>query len=97
VATQRPFALGGVHPTALYEAAACAGLHFALRARPRARAAVALAGLGGVRLAVEPLRAAPPLGEPLVDPAWLAALLVVCAAWLAARELERWRPDPHIG
>ncbi len=36
-----------------------------------------LAGFGLIRLAIEPLRAMPPLGEPLFPAAWIAA------AWIA--------------
>jgi hypothetical protein len=69
----------GAHPTPLYEMALLAGLHFAVRAAPkRAAAAVFLAGFGALRLAVEPLRAAPPLGEPAAPVAALSAL------WLGA-------------
>jgi prolipoprotein diacylglyceryltransferase len=35
------------------------------------------AGFGLVRLGVEPWRAAPPLGEPAISPAWIAAAWVV--------------------
>jgi hypothetical protein len=78
--TPGPF---GAHPTPLYEMALLAALHFAVRAAPeRAAAAVFLAGFGALRLAVEPWRAAPPLGEPAVPTAALAAL------WLGASLLR---------
>lgn len=82
--TDLPWALRNVHPTPLYDAVACAALHLACRQLPRGtRGGAALAGLGLSRLALEPLRAASPLGQPAVDPAWLAALLVAVGARLA--------------
>jgi len=91
VAADLPWAIGGRHPTALYEAAACAALHVALPALSHGRGAAALAGLGILRLAVEPLRAMPPLGRPALDASWLAALLVGLGAGLAFHERARWR------
>jgi hypothetical protein len=75
-----------LHPVALYDAAGGAALHAALRAAPRAlRAGLALAGLGALRLALEPLRASPPLGEPALAPAWLAGAWLAAGCALAAR------------
>jgi membrane protease YdiL (CAAX protease family) len=72
----------GRHPAPIYEGALALGLHFTLRAAPAARAGALFAlGFGLARLLVEPLRAPPPLGEPLVHPAALAGL------WLAAGAL----------
>jgi hypothetical protein len=92
VASDGPLALalgpGGapVHATPLYECAALVALHALLaRAPRRARAGLALAGLGAVRLAVEPLRAAPPLGEPLLPTAGLALGLVASGVALLIR------------
>lgn len=69
----------GTHPTPLYEIALLVALHSAVRATPDARAAaVFLAGFGLERLVVEPWRATPPLAEPLIAPAAIAALW--CAA-----------------
>jgi prolipoprotein diacylglyceryltransferase len=97
-ATDLPWAVGGAHPTPLYDAAACAALQLVCGKLPRgARGGGALAGLGLVRLALEPLRAAPPLGEPALEPAWLAALLVAFGALLSLRDCERWRPAALFG
>jgi hypothetical protein len=81
----------GAHPTALYEIALWLALHAALR-RPRVDSAgpAFLAGFGAVRLAVEPWRTSPTLGEPTLAPellavAWLAGGLV----WGGARRLQR--------
>lgn len=70
---------GRAHPVAAYDALGSAALHLALRpARGPLRGGLALAGLGGLRLLQEPLRASPPLGAPAIAPGWLAA------CWLAA-------------
>lgn len=84
--TELSWAIGGRHPTPLYEATACAGLHGVLSRLRRGRAAVALGGIGLARFAVEPWRASPPLGPPAVPPEWLALLWVGIAAWLGHRE-----------
>jgi len=84
------------HPAAAYDAAGCAALHLALRRLPgELRAAAALAGLGALRLVTEPLRAPPPLGDPAVDPRWLAALWIGLGA-AAARARARG-PRPVAG
>ena len=84
-----PWAVGGLHPSALYECAGLLVLHTLVsRAAPRQRAPLVLAGIGALRLVCEPLRAAPALGPPLVPPAALAAAWIVLAAplaWLAGR------------
>jgi prolipoprotein diacylglyceryltransferase len=65
------------HPTALYDIAGLLALHAAARGLPAARVApVVLVGFGVLRLAIEPLRAAPPLGPPLVSPSWIASVWV---------------------
>ena len=65
-------------PTPLYEAAGLVMLHGVVSHLPERRVAPAvLGGFGLVRLLVEPWRAPPPLGEPLVPAAWIAA------AWIA--------------
>ncbi len=87
------------HPTPLYEIAGFLGLHFAARAAPDPRVApLVLIGFGLLRLGVEPWRAQPPLGAPLV-PAWLLA-----AAWVAVGRillrvggLGDARRDRHAG
>jgi len=66
------------HPTALYEIAGLLVLTAGVRAAPPQRAAaLVLAGLGALRLVVQPFRSPPALGEPLVPASLLAA------AWLA--------------
>lgn len=82
-------ALAAPVPTATFEAIACAALALG-HERPRAaahpaRGAVALLGLGAVRLAVEPWRAPPPLGEPWLPPAALAGLQAAAGLALLAR------------
>ncbi len=75
--TPLPFDSLRVHPTSLYEIVGLLALHYVVRRAPaRVRLPLVLGGLGGIRLLVEPFRAAPPLGEGLL-PAWLLA-----AAWL---------------
>jgi hypothetical protein len=67
------------HPTVSYELVLLAALHVAVARVPERHVpAAVLAGLGAIRLAVEPWRAPPPLGEPVVSPALLGA------AWIAA-------------
>jgi hypothetical protein len=73
-------------PTQLYEIAGLVALHTAVWRLPdRWVTPAVLAGLGLVRLAVEPWRAAPPLGEPMVSAATLAALWVALGLFLAVR------------
>lgn len=97
-ATELPWGVGGAHPTPLYEAAACGALYLFCGRLPRdARGGAALAGLGCARLALEPLRAAPPLGRPALEPAWLAALLVALGALLLLPARARWRPAVLFG
>ena len=93
------------HPTALYDIAGLLALHAAARALPEARVAPAvLIGFGALRLAIEPLRIAPPLGPPVVPAGLLAAAwigagvaILLCSARSANRidlELEPWmRPS----
>jgi prolipoprotein diacylglyceryltransferase len=79
------------HPTALYDIAGLLLLHNVARWVPPPRAApVVLGGLGSIRLAIEPWRAEPPLGSPLVPAGWIAALWVAAAlAWWAAAAWRR--------
>jgi hypothetical protein len=82
--TLAPWAVAGLHPTALYEIAGLLALQGAAwRAGPRWAAPLVLGGLGALRLLIEPMRAAPPLGAPLVAPGAIAAAWVVLAAALA--------------
>ncbi len=67
------------HPTQALEIAGLMALHVAVRrSPPRAVPALVLIGFGSIRLAVEPWRAPPPLGEGLL-PAWTLAALWICA------------------
>jgi hypothetical protein len=72
-----------LHPTALYEIVGLVVLHgFVARApRPRIAPVFFLVGFGALRLLVDPFRAPPRLGPPLV-PARVLALLC-CGAGLA--------------
>jgi hypothetical protein len=80
-ASAAPWAFGSRHPTALYEIAGLVALHQAAsRAASRRVAALVLGGIGTLRLLVDPLRARPPLGAPLVEPELLAAAWIVFAA-----------------
>jgi prolipoprotein diacylglyceryltransferase len=90
--TALPWALGGLHPTPLYEIAGLLMLHAASRGVSDGRVVPwVLGGLGFVRLAVGPLRAAPPLGEPMIPAAWIAgawvALALTCVAWRPGRAI----------
>ena len=83
--TAMPWALAGLHPTALYEIAGLLALHGVVsRADPRFSAPLVLGGIGALRLLIDPLRAAPPFGAPLFAPG------AVAAGWLAiAARLRR--------
>ena len=91
------------HPTALYEIAGLALLHVLARGLPSERVAPhVLIGLGVLRLAIDPLRAPPPLGAPVVPPGALAALWIAAGRAIRAapsggapwRRARRRRPDP---
>lgn len=70
--------MGPLHPAALYEILGFLALHAALGRVPQPHVPAAFAlGFGAIRLAVEPLRAAPPLGEPVIPAAVLAAMWLV--------------------
>jgi len=74
-------------PTPLYEIGALLLLHAVVhRSSDRGALPTFCAGFGLVRLAVEPWRAPPPLGEPALPPAWIAA------AWIAAALAITTRP-----
>jgi len=69
----------GGEPTPIYEMGGLVCLHAAMSKIADRRAIPAFcAGFGLVRLGVEPWRAIPPLGEPVISPAWIAG------AWVAA-------------
>lgn len=62
------------HPTALYEASALLLLHRTLARVPADHVPSCFAlGFASIRLAVEPLRAIPPLGAPRLPVEWIAA------------------------
>ncbi len=91
--TALPWAVAGRHPTALYEIAGWLALNGAIsRADARFAAPLVLAGFGALRLLIEPLRSAPPLGAPVVPPAALAGAWLAVAAGLAWRRRPRARP-----
>ena len=71
------------HPTALYDLAGCLALGWlAGRVAPGRAPGAVLAGLGGLRLLLDPLRAAAPPGPPSLDVRWVAALVgALGAAW----------------
>lgn len=70
--------LGPTHPTALYEVAGFVALHHAVQRASQWRAPGIFAlGFGATRLAVEPFRAVPELGEPVVPAMLLAAAWIV--------------------
>jgi len=78
VATASGWAPWSVHPTPVYEMLGLVLLHAACtRVEARWVPSVFLGGFGALRLALEPLRAVPPLGPPAL-PAWILA-----AGWIA--------------
>ena len=80
--TTAPWAMAGLHPTACYEIIGLLVLHGGVsRADARFSAPLVLGGMGGLRLLIEPLRAAPALGAPIVASASIAA------GWLALSAL----------
>jgi len=82
----------GTHPFALYEIAGLLGLaRIARCVPPRLVAGVCIAGLGILRLALEPTRALPALGPPALPVQSLAFTLVAVGAFAAARP-ARWSP-----
>jgi hypothetical protein len=83
-------------PTPLVEIAGLLVLHAGLRRVPERWVVPAvLAGFGGLRLATEPWRAEPPLGEPLIAPGALAALWVGAAALWAVQGSQGARRQPR--
>jgi hypothetical protein len=84
-ATSAAWAPGGLHPAGLYEIAGLLAMHAAVsRAEPRLAAPLVLGGMGALRLLIDPLRAPPPLGAPLVAPSALAAGWLAVGAGVAA-------------
>jgi hypothetical protein len=84
---------GPEHPVALYEIAGWLALGRIARRVPAAQVApIVLMGFGSLRLALEPLRDAPPVGEPWLAPQLLASawlLLGAATAWRAAASSRR--------
>jgi hypothetical protein len=81
-----------VHATPLYEIAGLLLLHLAARRAPlRLAGPAVLAGVGAVRLAVEPVRARPGLGDPLVPASALALAWIAIGLALALRRAPRGR------
>ena len=82
--TSAPWAVAGLHPTVIYEVAGLLALHgLVSRAEARCAAPLLLGGIGALRLLIDPLRAAPPLGAPIVAPGAIAAGWLAFAAALA--------------
>jgi hypothetical protein len=96
IPTAAPWAVSGVHPTAVYEIAGLLALGgAAARADARFAAPVVMGGLGALRLLVDPLRAAPELGAPVIAPAAIAAAWLGGAATLAWARAARARTPRH--
>jgi len=69
---------GSAHPTALYELMGWVGVSAGLLlTASRWVPGLFLTAFGGLRLVTEPWRAPPPLGEPVVDPGWIAGVWLV--------------------
>jgi hypothetical protein len=76
----------GFHATPVYEIGLLVALHCAVwRLRDDLAIPAVLVGFGAIRLALEPLRAPAPLGEPWISPFWIAALWVAAGAGMALR------------
>lgn len=74
------------HPTAFLDIAGLVLLHrLTGHVRAQRQVAVAIGGFGLQRLAIEPWRAAPPLGPPWLDVRWIAALWLGIAVFLFLR------------
>jgi hypothetical protein len=84
--TSAPWAVAGLHPTALYEIAGFLALHGVVSyTEARFAAPFVLGGIGALRLLIDPLRAAPLLGAPIVPP------VAIAAAWLVLAVALAWR------
>ena len=86
--TGAPWAVAGLHPAPLYEIAGFLALHGGVVRAPALAVPVVLGGIGALRLLLDPLRAAPPLGAPVVPAAAIAAAWMFVAAALARRQGE---------
>ncbi len=89
----------GYHPTPVYEIGLFVALHFAVwRLRDDLAIPAVLVGFGLIRLAVEPFRAAAPLGEPLISASWIAALWIALGVGVAlVRGMALERQGTHSG
>jgi hypothetical protein len=82
----------GTHPTRLYEIAGLLALDAWTRRLPSAWVGPStLVGFGGIRLLTEPVRAAPPLGEPLVAPSALGLGWIAIGSAMAVTAARRPR------
>jgi hypothetical protein len=72
----------------LYEIAGLLALHVAVGSNRALAVPIALGGIGALRLLLDSLRAAPPLGAPLVPATAIAAAWMLVAAALARRRGE---------
>jgi hypothetical protein len=72
----------------LYEIVGLLALHAAVGSARAHAVPIVLGGIGALRLLLDPLRAAPPLGAPLVPAAAIAAAWMLVAAALAWRQVE---------
>ena len=72
----------------LYEIAGLLALHAAVVSARARVVPIVLGGIGALRLLLDPLRAAPPLGAPLVPATAIAAAWMLLAAALAWRRGE---------
>lgn len=102
IATELPWGIpawsGGapLHPTALYEAAGLLLLATGLRRVPDAQVApVVFSALGLLRLALEPLRADPPFGPPVLPVTVLAASLAALGGVWFVVERSRAQRSRH--
>ena len=87
IPTAAPWGVSGLHPTAIYEIAGLLALGgAAARADARFAIPLVLGGIGALRLLIDPLRAAPALGAPVVAPAAMASGWLGVAAPLAWRQ-----------
>lgn len=92
--TAAPWAVAGLHPTPFYEIAGLLALAaLAWRIEASFTPSLVLGGLGVLRLLVEPLRAQPPLGAPLVSAAAIAAGWLVFGVSLAGARASAFVVD----
>ncbi len=94
--TRLPWSVGAfdVHPVALYEIAGLLAVAAGVeRTRSPARSGLALAGVGTVRILVEPFRAPASLGPPLLPGTWIASLWVIVGVSAASVLRRPWVPS----